>query len=56
MLSHCFKALHRSAKGRLDWFGVFTVFVSALLLIPNAVTAQDAVGDLASCRQRFNQT
>ena len=47
MLSHYFKTLHRSAKGRLDWFGVFTVFVSALLLIPNAVTAQDSVGNLA---------
>ena len=47
MLSRCFNAFHRSAKGRFDWFRIFTVFVSALLLFPTVVTAQDSVSNLA---------
>ena len=48
MLSRCFNAFHRSAKGRFDWFRIFTVFVSALLLFPTTVvTAQDSVSNLA---------
>ena len=47
MLSRCFNAFHRSAKGRFDWLRIFTVFVSALLLFPTVVTAQDSVSNLA---------
>ena len=47
MLSRCFNAFRRSAKERLDWFRIFTVFVSALLLFPTVVTAQDSVSNLA---------
>ena len=47
MLSRCFNAFRRSAKERLDWFRIFTVFVSALLLFPTFVTAQDSVSNLA---------
>ena len=47
MLSHCFNAFRRSARGHLDWFKVFAVFVSALFLIPNAVTAQNQINNLA---------
>lgn len=47
MLSHCFNTLQRSNRGRFDWFRIFAVFVSALLLIPTAVTAQDQVNNLA---------
>ena len=47
MLSHCFNAFRRSARGHLDWVKVFAVFVSALFLIPNAVTAQNQINNLA---------
>ncbi len=47
MLSRCFSAFHRSAKGRFDWFRIFTVFVSVLLLFPTVVVAQDSVNNLA---------
>ena len=47
MLSHCFNAFRRSARGHLDWVKVFVVFVSALFLIPNAVTAQNQINNLA---------
>ena len=47
MLSRCFSAFHRSAKGRFDWFRIFTVFVSVLLLFPTVVVAQDSVSNLA---------
>ena len=47
MFSHCFNAFHRSAKERLDWHRIFTVFVSALLLFPAVVTAQNSSSNLA---------
>ncbi len=47
MLLHRFSAFSCSAKGHLDWFRIFAVFVSALLLIPKFVTAQDQVSNLA---------
>ena len=47
MLSHRFSAFSRSAKGHFDWFKIFTIFVSALLLIPTVATAQDQVSNLA---------
>ena len=47
MLSHCFNAFRRSARGYLDWVKVFAVFVSAFFLIPNAVTAQNQINNLA---------
>lgn len=47
MLSRCFNTFGRSDRGRFDWFGIFALFVSALLLIPTAVAAQDQVRNLA---------
>lgn len=47
MLSRCFSAFHRSAKGRFDWLRIFTVFVSVFLLAPTVVVAQDQVSNLA---------
>lgn len=47
MLSRCFNTFGRSDKGRFDWFGIFALFVSALLLIPTVASAQDQVSNLA---------
>ena len=47
MLSRCFNTLRRSDRGRFDCFGIFALFVSALLLIPTVATAQDQVRILA---------
>ena len=47
MLSRCFNTFGRSDRGRFDWFGIFALFVSALLLIPTVATAQDQVRNLA---------
>ncbi len=47
MLSHSFSAFPRSVKERFDWFRIFAVFVSALLLIPTVAAAQDQVSNLA---------
>ncbi len=47
MFTHCSSAFSRSSKGRFDWFGIFALFVSALLLIPTAVAAQDQASNLA---------
>lgn len=47
MFSHCFNAFHRSAKERLELHRIFTVFVSALLLFPTVVTAQNSSSNLA---------
>ena len=47
MLSRCFNTFGRSDRGRFDWFGIFALFVSALLLTPTVATAQDQVRNLA---------
>ena len=47
MLSRCFNTFGRSDRGRFDWFGIFALFVSALLLIPTVATAQDQFRNLA---------
>ena len=47
MLTRCINTLRRSDRGRFDWFGIFALFVSALLLIPPAVAVQDQVSNLA---------
>lgn len=47
MLTRCFNTFGRSDRGRFDWFGIFALFVSALLLIPTVATAQDQVRNLA---------
>lgn len=47
MFTHCSSAFSRSSKGRFDWFGIFALFVSALLLIPTVASAQDQVSNLA---------
>ena len=47
MFTHCSSAFSRSSKGRFDLFRIFALFVSALLLIPTAVAAQDQASNLA---------
>ena len=47
MLTRCFNTFGCSDRGRFDWFGIFALFVSALLLIPTAVAAQDQASNLA---------
>ena len=47
MLSRCFNTFGRSDRERFDWFGIFALFVSALLLIPTVASAQDQVSNLA---------
>ncbi|MDE0297027.1 MAG: hypothetical protein OXN17_00165 [Candidatus Poribacteria bacterium] len=47
MLTRCINTIRRSERGRFDWFGIFALLVSALVLIPTVAVAQDQVSKLA---------